>query len=56
MANDTAQKFINRNGTFNTMAAMQAGHEARTDGLRALIKMCTSLGAALIGRRSGSLA
>jgi len=38
MTNNTAHKFINRNGTFNSKAAMQAGHDARTDGLRTLIK------------------
>ncbi len=40
MTNSTAHKFINRNGTFNTKAAMNAGHDARTDGLRTIIKAC----------------
>ncbi len=41
MTNNTANKFINRNGDFNIKAAMQAGHDARTDGLRTLIKTGT---------------
>ena len=41
MTNNIAHKFINRNGAFNSKAAMQAGHEARTDGLRTLIETAT---------------
>ena len=41
MTNNTAHKFINRNGTFNTEAAIQAGHTARTEGLRTILKVGT---------------
>ena len=34
MTSNTAHKFINPNGTFNTVAAINAGHDARTNGLR----------------------
>ncbi len=38
MTNQTTHKFMNPNGTFNTKAAMQAGHNARTEGLRILFR------------------
>lgn len=38
MTNKTTYKFMTPNGTFNTQAAMQAGHDARTEGLRSLIR------------------
>ncbi|GEM_PF-1763615 len=38
MTNNTTHKFMSPNGTFNTKAAIQAGHNARTEGLRILIR------------------
>ncbi len=38
MTNNTTDKFMSPNGTFNTKAAMQAGHNARTEGLSILIR------------------
>ena len=36
----TTQTFIMASGTVNTLEAMQAGHDARTEGLRIIINAC----------------
>ena len=38
MTNNITHKFINRNGTINYDATMEASYDARTDALRSLIK------------------
>ena len=41
MTNNIPHKFINRTGTINYDAAMEAGYDARSDALRTLIKTGT---------------
>ena len=40
MTSNAYQKFITSDGTFDSKAAMQAGADARTDGLRIVVRAC----------------